>query len=388
MTEHQFTPALCIVGDCATRLWALTPPERLRKQFARTGINETITLAEAEKRNGPVIFVRADVVIDQPVIPVLVKRLNLALAPGDAASDVPVAVTTNGQSARDVEKILAGEMKPEDLKLLVRKPSDLDAAYWEKLRKKEVPYVLTVDADKKDDLEWRMFMGTYKGATDFITRHVWPRPAFVATRAIAPTFITPNMVTFVSAIMVVLAFWWFMNGQYAIGLVAAWMMTFLDTVDGKLARTTLTASHWGDIFDHGIDLIHPPFWYYAWGAGLGAAGFHWSNAFFWQVFAVIMGGYVLQRIMEGIAIKWLGIEIHIWRPVDTWFRKITARRNPNLFILTLSVLIGRPDWGLIAVAVWTAICLVIHAIQLVHAFMVKPAGKPLVSWMRQPGMPK
>ena len=44
-------------------------------------------------------------------------------------------------------------------------------------------------------------------------------------------------------------------------------MTFLDTVDGKLARTTLTSSKWGDIFDHGIDLVHPPFWYVAWGAG-------------------------------------------------------------------------------------------------------------------------
>ena len=67
----------------------------------------------------------------------------------------------------------------------------------------------------------------------------------------------------------------------------------------------------------------------------------------------ILGGYVLQRVMEGIAIKWLGLEIHIWRPIDTLFRQITARRNPNLVILTVSVLFGRPDIGLIAVAVWT-----------------------------------
>ena len=109
-------------------------------------------------------------------------------------------------------------------------------------------------------------------------------------------------------------------------------MTFLDTVDGKLARTTLTSSKWGDYFDHGIDLIHPPFWYVAWGYGLLATGTQWSNEVFWSVMVAILGGYILQRVIEGIAIKWLGLEIHIWRPIDTLFRQITARRNPNLVI--------------------------------------------------------
>ena len=45
-------------------------------------------------------------------------------------------------------------------------------------------------------------------------------------------------------------------------------MTFLDTVDGKLARVTITSTKLGNVFDHGIDLIHPPFWYLAWGMGL------------------------------------------------------------------------------------------------------------------------
>ena len=42
-------------------------------------------------------------------------------------------------------------------------------------------------------------------------------------------------------------------------------MTFLDTVDGKLARVTLTSSPFGNVLDHSLDLIHPPFWYWAWG---------------------------------------------------------------------------------------------------------------------------
>ena len=156
-------------------------------------------------------------------------------------------------------------------------------------------------------------------------------------------------------------------------------MTFLDTVDGKLARTTLTSSKWGDVFDHGIDLIHPPFWYYAWAVGLSAQAYQWTDEFFWLIFAAILGGYVLQRIMEGIAIKWLGMEIHIWRRIDTFFREITARRNPNLIVLTLSLIIGRPDLGLIAVAIWTIACLILHGLQLAHAFF----QRPLSSWMSE-----
>ena len=129
--------------------------------------------------------------------------------------------------------------------------------------------------------------------------------------------------------LVAVAFMLFLNGEYGWGLIAAWLMTFLDTVDGKLARTTLTSSKWGDIFDHGIDLVHPPFWYAAWAMGLATQGFAWPAAFQWSVVAVILGGYVMQRLIEGIAIKWLGMEIHIWRPIDTYFREITARRNPE-----------------------------------------------------------
>jgi phosphatidylglycerophosphate synthase len=160
-------------------------------------------------------------------------------------------------------------------------------------------------------------------------------------------------------------------------------MTFLDTVDGKLARTTLTSSKWGDVFDHGIDLVHPPFWYIAWAFGLASQGIIWQASTFWWVIGLILGGYVLQRLMEGIAIKWLGLEIHIWRRIDTLFRQVTARRNPNLILLTIATILGRPDLGLIAVAAWTVICLVLHGLQLLQALAARKSGE-LSSWMTSP----
>jgi phosphatidylglycerophosphate synthase len=256
----------------------------------------------------------------------------------------------------------------------------LGAAYWEALRKREEPYALQVVPARLKAIEWRMFMGTYKGATDLVTKYLWPRPAFHATKLCARLGITPNQVTALSFVLVIAAFWWFWQGAWLPGLLAAWGMTFLDTVDGKLARITLQSSKWGNVFDHGIDLVHPPFWYWAWAVGLQAGPHAVPPAELVVLLAVIIAGYVLQRVIEGIAIWRLGLEIHVWRRIDTWFRLITARRNPNLVLLTVFTAAGRPDLGLAAVAAWTALCLLLHVLQLLQGLLAARGGK-LKSWL-------
>jgi phosphatidylglycerophosphate synthase len=376
-----FTQALCIVGSGEEKLWSLSLKARLIWQFARAGLVDVLDESAAAKHNGPLILVRGDAVIDQPIIPVLLKRPGFLLLSDDPANPLPIAASVRGTDMPLLVEVLSGAKSVASAKLLARAPSQLDTDFWKALRKRETPYAMVVTPSNKPAVEWRMFMGTYKGATDLVTKHLWPVPAFHVTRYLAPRGITPNMVTTVGAIMTALAFWFVLKGQFALGLLAAWTMTFLDTVDGKLARTTLTSSKWGDIFDHGLDLLHPPFWYIAWALGLRATGVSWSPELFWLVIIAILGGYVLQRLIEGISIKWLGLEIHIWRPIDTFFRQITARRNPNLVLLTLFTLIAKPDWGLLAVALWTVACLVLHALQLSQAFVSKRNGGPLSSWM-------
>ncbi|HTN97752.1 MAG TPA: CDP-alcohol phosphatidyltransferase family protein, partial [Nordella sp.] len=275
-------PALCFVGTSDIRLWSLTPVERLRRQFAREGVTREISIDAAAGHGGPVIYLRADAVLDQPLIPILAKRSNVLIIGSTGQTSAPLAVQMTGRYAGAITEILLEGVEPSpDLQLLARTPDQLDARFWKALRKRETPYAFRLTPENRPDIEWRMFMGTYKGATDLVTKHLWPRPAFAVTRWLAPRGITPNMVTLVGAVMVFLAFWLFMQGQYALGLAAAWLMTFLDTVDGKLARTTLTSSKWGDVFDHGLDLIHPPFWYVAWGLGLGYAGHALDDTTFW-----------------------------------------------------------------------------------------------------------
>ncbi len=380
--------ALCFVGSSDHRLFGLSCQDRLRRQFAKGGLTEEISQEALAGHRGPVLLVRSDALIDQPLIDVLLKKPNLALTTEESAGETMgrkiVAANLRADDAMAFASAVENNASFKRFGVVNRAPGELEANFWKALRKRETPYALVVSAENLEASEWRMFMGTYKGATDLVTKHVWPRPAFAVTRWLAPRGITPNMVTTVGAIMTVLAFVLFLYGQFAWGLAAAWAMTFLDTVDGKLARTTLTSSKWGDVFDHGIDLVHPPFWYAAWALGLSAWGISWSATLFWWILAVILGGYVVQRLMEGISIKWLGLEIHIWRRIDTYFRQITARRNPNLILLTIGLLAGKPDWGLIAVAAWTAICLVLHGAQLMQALATKNKTGPLESWMTKP----
>ncbi len=383
--QFRTDPVLCFLEreGGKIQLWGMSLRERLQKQFAREGMTETIAPDEIGTHNGPVILIREDCVLDPPLIPAIVKRPDFALLSDIAGDNCPVAVHARGEQAEAAREAMdAGEPLSDETELFVRRPAELNAVFWDKLRKREVPYARSVSPATKDEVEWRVFMGTYKGATDLVTKYLWPRPAFYVTRWLAPTFVTPNQVTALSAVCVVLAFWLFWEGQFLAGLFFAWMMTFLDTVDGKLARTTLTSSKWGDIFDHGIDLVHPPFWYVAWAVGLSIVNLAWTPRVLFIILGAIIGGYILQRIMEGISIMLLGLEIHIWRPIDTFFRLITARRNPNLVIMTaVTVFTGQPDLALEFVAWWTVICLALHGIQLVHALIVRARKGKLTSWM-------
>lgn len=384
-TESEtLPPVLCFVGTCQLKLWGMTPAERSRRLFEKYGISEIIDIQDLRNIKSSVIIIRSDAIIDVPLVEAIIENVGLLLLTNGENRGLPALAHAKPKHAHKAAELLEGKQEHAARAGLVPlTPGKLDLGYWKKLRKRETPYALIVRFDTKSDIEWRMFMGTYKGATDLVTKHLWPWPAFFVTRFIAPLHITPNMVTALSAVFVVLAFFLFWNGWYGTGLVCAWIMTFLDTVDGKLARVTLTSSKWGDIFDHGIDLIHPPFWYAAWGVGLALSDTPISPQTLWWCLGLIFAGYIIQRLMEGVSIKYFQMEIHIWRPVDTFFRQITARRNPNMILMTFAAAFHRPDIGLIAIAAWTVICLVLHGLQLLQAYFAYRRQGKLSSWLME-----
>jgi phosphatidylglycerophosphate synthase len=261
----------------------------------------------------------------------------------------------------------------------------LDAATVElnnhELRKRERPFVLPLDPADPEKVERAAYDASYKGVTDALTLYLWRRPAFHLTRWAARAGLSPNQITMVGALLCIATIFLFARADYWWGMATGFGFMVLDTVDGKLARCTGQSSWWGNIFDHGIDLVHPPFWWWAWAEGLNHVGDPFERVYEVLIVASIVVGYVVQRFIEGIFMRRYGMHIHVWRPVDSKFRLITARRNPNMIILLVSLVFRRPDIGLELVALWTLVSLIFHAVRLAQANARAERGGTLSSWL-------
>ena len=370
-----------LLGESPVPVWSMPGSALLGRALARAGVEDVAPWNGTAAPGGALLLLRADHVFDASLVSGLAQSPGALLRRPEDGLPVAAHLPPSSQPNRVAAALEAGRGAddPAFADLRPAGPEDLSGSYNRALRKRGSAYLLRLAPDTRRDVEWRMFGGSYKGVTDFVTKHVWPRPAFHVVRACAALGVTPNMVTAASLVLVFAALWWFSQGAWLPGLVAAWVMTFLDTVDGKLARVTLTSTKFGNVFDHAIDLIHPPFWWLAWIAGLGAAGMPLAHPT--AVGAVIFGGYVLQRLQEGVFLRLHGMHIHVWRPFDSLFRQVIARRNPNLVLLTIATLFGRPDLGILAVAAWTAFGCVEQVMVTIQAALARRRRGPLRSWL-------
>lgn len=368
------------VGTCGVPIWGMSTEERFRRALQRAGGDLIHSPAQARAQGATAVVVfRLDHVLDDALIADLAKTPDVVVIGDDGR--LPVAAHVPIDRAEEAERLLT-DADPAALAGLRRAtPAEVTSAYRNSLRKRSQPYALRLTPATLPDIEWRMFMGAYKGATDFVTKYCWPHLAVHVTRWCARRGIMPNTVTWVSLAFVLFTIWAFAHGWFLTGCLSAWIMTFLDTVDGKLARVTLTSSKLGEAFDHGIDHIHPPFWYWAWMVGLREAGMALPGEAL--ILWIVIGGYLLGRAQEGFFLWRFGIEIHIWEPRDTWFRLVTARRNPNVAILMVFALAGRPDLGMQAVALWTICSLGFHFLRIYQASQAIRRG-PIRSWLADP----
>ncbi len=389
-TDRSDPPTLAVVGACERKIWGLDAVERLKRSFRRAGVSAVVEDGARLPDHGSVVLARAEYVVEESLVKAQVAQPGVILTmpgktPGGQVAIMAHVAADQAAAARDLlrrDEIAADQPPPDGLRLVG--PATLGSEYNEALVKRALPYALSLIDEPIGRIEKRTFDASYKGATDFVTKWCWPIPARWATKWAAERSISPNTVTTVSLVFVLLAIYLFAEGNFLLGIAAAWLMTFLDTVDGKLARVTLTSSKWGNVYDHGIDLIHPPFWWAAWWYGLRGGVAPEMVAPLDAALWIIIVGYLAGRLMEGIFLFGFGIQTHIWRPIDSFFRRITARRNPNLALLMVGALAGRPDLGFLAVAVWTIVSLSFHAVRLVQAALFRRRGGEIKSWLLEP----
>jgi len=358
---------LAILGVNAARIWHMTTKERI------------IRMAHAQDLVVVDDWTNADLIADARYAFDLAWLKYVIGHPGTVLTLQGMPVLAHVRDKKQAGHIVKDKSLPADLSIIaIESHPSLPNP---QLRKREAPFAIEVTAENVRAVERASYVGAYKGVTDLLTLYLWPEWALALTRGASAIRLTPNMVTAIGLAFCIATTFAFLDGHYWIGMCTGLIFMVLDTVDGKLARCTITSSRIGNIFDHGIDLIHPPIWWWAWAMGLEVAGRPMPPDMLDITLIAIVAAYVAQRLIEGAFIALFGMHIHVWQPIDSRFRLITARRNPNMLLLFLFLCIGRPDWGLIALAIWSVLSCLFHTGRLLQAWASAFLGKPVASWL-------
>ena len=346
--------ALELVGSCTRRVFGLSPEERLKRQNVQC--------------EDFVFVVHASAVLSDTAIEWLKNNPRSVLS---SAGGMPLAVAVPRQ-----EFAAAACPLTSPGALVANGGAGTGEQFNRKLRRRETLFAMSLDEQGSRAVEKALFAGVYKGVTDLVTKWVWPLPAFWTTLLLSYLRVPPNAVTLAGMALMFAAAWLFLEGDLLLGLGAAWLMTFFDTVDGKLARTTVTSSKLGDRLDHGTDIIHPPIWWACLALGLIERGAD-AQAMAYAC-AVILVTYLIGRWTESFFKKRLGFNQFIWEPFDSAFRLVVARRNSILLIITAGLLVGDPASAYIACAGWSVLSVAIQLVRLRMGF----AARPIRSWLQ------
>jgi phosphatidylglycerophosphate synthase len=372
----------------AQAVFGVPPLERLRRSVGRLAQGDTVTLSGAGA--APAAWPGAR--IDADVSP-LGTRLRRALAEGcrqlvalDAAhvtdprlirflASTSPCVASRGEGARRATALALNASLiaaiPADAPSLQAVADALIAAgavapldeqtfpaYIDKLRR-SLPwwqYVVEDSATRKR-LEKKLFWDNYKGSTDLLTRWVYPPLVWPLVRLCTALGIHPNVLTSLSVVLAFAAVPLWAHGYWLAGFACAYLMSVLDSVDGKVARLTLTDSKIGNVLDHGLDQVHPPFWYFAWAWGLGART---ANDPLYIAAILLIVFYIADRLVLAVAKRRIGFALHAATRLDTLARAVIARRNITMTIMAIALLFGVGEAGLIAVSAWQGLTLAWH----------------------------
>jgi phosphatidylglycerophosphate synthase len=192
-------------------------------------------------------------------------------------------------------------------------------------RRREVPilWARPATADGIARVEKDILAAAQKGCLDWPARFLHPPVENLLVRLLWPTAVTPNMVTGLTAILGLAAGLLILAGQLGWALALILLIGPLDGVDGKLARTRIEFSRYGDL-EHVLDKVME----YGWFLGLAAWFAHQGHG----LAAWLAGlGIILFALVEAGQGEWFrritGRQLDDWGPFERRFRLVGGRRN-------------------------------------------------------------
>ena len=337
-------------------------------------VGERLAQAARDSDGEPLLVLSADTVVDVRVLKHLIwanRPLAFCSGVGDERGAAMRIDEPLPHSLASTDGLL--DLADACLEQGICKEWDSDEfdGYIRKLRRNLDPYLFRVTNEKAVAKVGRfLFWSNYKGATDFMTKYVYPALVWRAVVPLAQRRVQPNTVTAVGMVCCFASIPLFAMGWWVPGLLLAYAMTVLDSVDGKLARVTFTSSSWGNILDHGTDLVHPPLWYFAWAWGLSTGDA--SSAVF-QASLWMAGLYIGDRLLEMLfKSRTGGRSVQDYTPLDTRLRTFVSRRNVNLAVFSLALPFGLGVEAFFAIVGLQIATAAYHLVRVIQFWNVAP----------------
>jgi len=180
-----------------------------------------------------------------------------------------------------------------------------------------------------------------------------------ATRRIADWPITPNQVSAVVSLVAFIATGLFLAGWLLPASLLTLVVNVLDGVDGKLARAKGLTTELGYL-EHSFDQLYEQSWYmaFAWATFLRLGNAGVLALGFW---ALLFDSFARHVSMQFRQVT--GVSLADYAPFDRRFRRFDGRRNIYTYYVLLAILVGRPLYALVAMAVHAFVTGAVYALR-------------------------
>lgn len=324
----------------------LTISERQRRQLESLGARDIREGGTPDlRRNDPVLVIEAGLIADERLIAAFIAE-----AQSSATRQALIAIGPDGE--RGGLAWLPGPDRPMDWQAIVSEAQPVDlsrTATYSPERRRHVPWVWMRprDAASAREAAETLLSAAQKGCLDWPARFIHPPFENAAVRLLWRTPITPNMISLLAFLLGLYAAWCFARGDLWTGLLLALVVGPIDGVDGKLARSRVEFSRWGDLEHVGDKIVE-----YAWFAGIAAAlgtGTAWATA------ALIIVAALAEALQGEFFRRVTGTQLDDAGQFERRYRVVSGRRNTFVWSMLPFAFLEMWTAGLIMVAAYAVL---------------------------------
>ena len=226
-----------------------------------------------------------------------------------------------------------------------------------------------VDIDSKEDItkaQRLLIENACKGRNDLLATYVnKPIENFIVDRLVNSR-ITPNWVTVLTNVVAYSATFLFFKGYLLPASLLTFIVSFMDGVDGKLARVKLAASNLGKM-EHAFDFLFEHSWYIALALWLGDS--YGIRPLLLCTFVILFDSFS-HRCGGAFGKAIRNRPLADYGRIEQLFRKFDGRKNSYIIFILIGVLLNKPMWSLVAIGIWSFVSTVfylVRTIQHIHA---------------------